>query len=118
MNSITAYLKLAWALKTPFILLLDSYYRFTGKGILSRLAYKLDEKWVKDYFDCDDFAWLYKALASKLQLNGVGFVIGRYDGGLHAWNVALTNEGIYQVEPQNGVTFKWHKEYRPLLVII
>ncbi|GAI74979.1 unnamed protein product, partial [marine sediment metagenome] len=36
----------------------------------------------------------------------------------HCWNVALTNEGIYQVEPQNGYIFKKDKKYGALMVII
>ena len=59
-----------------------------------------------EYFDCDDFALLFKALSSAwFNNNGVGLAIGLVykDGKLlggHAWNLVLINDKIYNFEPQ------------------
>jgi hypothetical protein len=64
-----------------------------------------------EYFDCDDFALLFKALTSaKLNSNAVGLALGllyRDDvmlGG-HAWNVVLINDELYYFEPQTYELF-------------
>ena len=118
MGAIKLYFKLAWQLKTPFILILDSRYRVLPFSMINGLCKIIDVEYETDYFDCDDFAWMFKAEAIKRRINGVGFVIGRYSGGLHAWNVALTNSGVFQVEPQTGHIFGTDGHYRPLAVVI
>jgi len=67
--------------------------------------------------NCDDFAWVFKGAASVNQFNCVGLVIGWWHG-LHCWNVALTEQGVYQIEPQTGEIFTWKKGYVPLFVIL
>ena len=59
-----------------------------------------------DYFDCDDFALLFKALTSaKLNSNAVGIALGlvckdnELLGG-HAWNIVLLNNELWYFEPQ------------------
>ncbi len=47
-----------------------------------------------------------------------GNVIGRFKKGLHAWNVALRQDGVLQVEPQTAKLVETKKGYRPLIVII
>ena len=118
MNSFKLYFRLAWFLKTPFILLLDTHYKPIPIDMIAELCKAIGLVWGEDFSDCDDFAWLFKAEAIKRGLNGVGFVIGRLWGKGHAWNVALTDYGIFQVEPQNAMTFQRDKTYRAWLVII
>jgi len=59
-----------------------------------------------DYFDCDDFALLFKALTSaKMNTNAVGIALGlvykdkQLLGG-HAWNIVLLDNELYYFEPQ------------------
>ena len=61
----------------------------------------------KDYFDCDDFALVFKSIASShFNTNAIGIALGLVvlpDGryGMHAWNVAVTdNKEILHIEPQ------------------
>ena len=103
------YLKLLWVLKTPLIFLLDNYYTlFSGNLNMNYRQYR------SETFDCDDYAFEYKGRAG----HGVGLVFGNYKGTPHAWNVALTVNGIFQVEPQNGMIFKRDKDYIPIVVIM
>jgi len=59
-----------------------------------------------DYFDCDDFALLFKALTTaRFNTNAVGIALGlvykdnELLGG-HAWNIVLLNNELYYFEPQ------------------
>lgn len=82
---------------------------------------RFEQKDLSKVGGCDDYAWLMKALANHEHINGVGFVIGWVKwvgGGLHAWNVGLTDKGVYQLEPQTGMIFRRQGQYRPLLVIL
>lgn len=114
------YRKLMRALRTPFILLLDSFYTVislddaqeTYAGVLA------DVKYIPEWQDCDDFAWIMKAIANAQHINAIGFIVGKVPGGLHAWNVVLCHEGVYQLEPQTGEMFERKEGYRPLLAII
>ena len=108
-------LKLIKSLRTPFIFLLDKRYK--EAKISQIMKYMTSRPYVPDFFDCDDYAWLFKSKAIERGITGVGFVIGFYKFRLHAWNVLLGDE-IYQVEPQNGIAFKRNKNYIPLVVII
>ena len=118
MNRLQLYIKIAWQLKTPFVLLLDNNYRSIDPKTIQLLLGRIGMNYTEDYSDCDDFAWYYKGLASKEGINGVGFVIGRSVGGVHAWNILLTSDGIYQLEPQNGNIFHHDKRYKAWGVII
>ena len=60
-----------------------------------------DLKYTSDYFDCDNFAGLFKDMtAIRYHLNSIGKVINYK--GKHAFNVALTKRGLYVIEPQNA----------------
>ena len=111
------YFKLAWFLKTPFILLLDNRYKPIPYRLIKELCEAIGLVWGEDFSDCDDFAWLFKAEATKRGLNGAGFILGKHHGW-HSWNVALTEYGPFQVEPQNGRIFQKLKDYRAWLVIM
>jgi len=64
-----------------------------------------------EFFDCDDFALLFKALTSaKLNINAVGLALGElYEDetllGGHAWNVVLIDDELYYFEPQTYELF-------------
>ena len=118
MNWLKLYFRLSWFLKTPFILLLDSRYKPIPYKLIKELCEAIGLVWGEDYSDCDDFAWLFKAEAIKRGLNGVGFVIGRLHGKSHAWNVALVEYSLVQIEPQTGITFKKLRNYQVWFVIM
>jgi len=124
LSAIRVYLKLTWALKTPFILLLDNKYKTIPLTVLkSFYATKmLSDKYIPEFYDCDDYAWILKAAANYEEINGLGFVIGwvkwTHLHRLHCWNVALCDEGVWQIEPQNTKIFRKAKGYKPLLIII
>jgi len=112
------YFKVAWACKTPFVLILDRNYKVMFDNTLHQICKSVKEwfKYTIDIQDCDDAAWEFKAQATRLRENGVGFIIGIRKWGLHAWNIVLTNTGIVQVEPQLGKIVS--KGYRPFVVIM
>ena len=113
------YFKLAWHLRTPFVFLLDKKYNLATPKLLKDIQRELlQEKYITDYFDCDDYAWLFKALANRVKVNGIGFVVGKSIGGWHAWNIVLMADRVYQIEPQTGAIFKKSKDYKPVVVII
>ena len=68
---------------------------------------KVDRKtYTGDFFDCDDFAVLFRAKCTDtFGVNGVGIVVD-YSGG-HAYNLILARErgqiAIKWLEPQNDV---------------
>ena len=100
----------------PFILPLDSRYEPITQAELDNLIteYQVKELYYHpDIFDCDDFAWVFKGLASKRKLQ-VGFVIG-WHHGLHCWNVVITDK-VNWIEPQSGKINQ--RGYWPWLVII
>ena len=116
------YFRTAWALKTPFVLLLDRRYKLisadTAREICEALGTTYEEGYKPEVFDCDDYAWLYKAEGSRRQINGIGFAIGRYKGFWYCWNVILTPYGVRNVEPQNCAIFKKLRDYKVWAVII
>jgi len=118
MNSFELYFKTLSVVKTPLIIMLDSDYRYLTHLKIHEIYLTIQEDYEADYFDCDDFALMFKAGAATKRLNGVGFVTGFYGGGLHRWNVVLAEDGVYQFEPQNGYIFKSDRAYIPLLVEI
>jgi len=116
LSALSIYFKIAFALKTPFIWLMDSQYETISKAKLTELCCNMpDLSYIPETRDCDNFAFIYKGIADRTT-NAVGIVVGKVAGGFHAWNVALGEDGIYQVEPQNGLIV--HEGYRPLVVII
>jgi hypothetical protein len=120
LNNLKLYFRILRQLHTPFVLFLDAKYQILSERSLGCLFNLVNDDllYVAEYYDCDDFAWNFKALASQRYENGVGFVIGWYRKGLHAWNCAIMADGIYQIEPQTKSVFRDGKGYRPLMVII
>ncbi len=114
------YFMLAWFCKTPFIFLLDSKYRQVHHSLLASLTVKVRGRYRADYYDCDDFAWRFKAEANNIGENGVGFVVGWGWGrrSFHCWNIALRLVSIQQIEPQTGRIFVKDRRYLPLVVIL
>ena len=112
------YLRVAWALKTPFVFLMDTKYRLLS-ALDARDVYhkKLQHIKYSAFHDCNAFAWLAKALAYKERINSFGFVIG-LARGLHAWNCIATLQGVFQLEPQTERMFERDRKYWALLVII
>jgi len=116
MNSFKLYFRLAWFLKTPFILLLDTHYKLIPYRLIKELCEAIGLVY-GEFTDCTAFAWVFKALAYKRGFNGIGFILGRHRGW-HNWNVALVKYSLCQIEPQNGVTFKKLEGYRAWFVIM
>lgn len=118
LSAVKTYFKLAWHCKTPFIFLFDTKYKLTNITALANLYKEMPEiYYIPELRDCDDYAWIYKALASRAGINTVGLVIGKHHG-LHCWNVAVCDNGIYQIEPQTGSIFQKRDNYKILGVII
>lgn len=119
-SAIKVYFKIALALKTPFVFLLDIEYDLINKKHMG-LFYKMmpDLSYIPNYMDCDNYAFIYKGIADRMT-NSVGFVLGwaKWAQCLHCWNIGICRNGIYQIEPQNGDIFKHKQGYRPILVII
>uniref|UniRef100_A0A6M3L3R3 Agglutinin C-terminal domain-containing protein n=1 Tax=viral metagenome TaxID=1070528 RepID=A0A6M3L3R3_9ZZZZ len=112
------YLKTAWALKNPFVIPIDLNYKRISLDDLSVLFQYEQLPYMADFYDCDDFALVFKASASKLEFNTVGLVIGLLDGKWHVWNCAVCDEGVFQIEPQQARVFKRDSKYKPVGVII
>lgn len=100
----------------PLVLPLDTEYKTCTQEDIDRLMADFSAygfKWLTNIFDCDDFAWVFKAMAARKGLP-VGFVIG-WHNGLHCWNVYITDKAHF-IEPQNGEIDP--KGYLPILTII
>jgi len=86
---------------------LDGYYNvFKDIGHLRRFItnkygeFVWSKRYQKDLFDCDDYSLLFKTMCEYYELiNGVG-VFFDYDTS-HAYNIVVTGDGVYVVEPQN-----------------
>ena len=118
-SGLKTYIKVAWACKTPLVLILDTEYRLISTETLKEIAAQIKNRfeYIKNISDCDDAALLFKAAASERQENGVGLIFGKTPRGLHAWNVAMRDDGLYEVEPQTAAIGK-RKGYKPWVVII
>ena len=119
LSGMKTYLRVAWACKTPLVLILDTKYKLIPAETLKEIAAHIKEKfeYIRDVADCDDAALLFKAAASERHENGVGLIFGKTPRGMHAWNVAMCPDGIFEVEPQNATIGK-RKRYKPWVVII
>ncbi|MHC1627725.1 MAG: hypothetical protein ACXQTI_02700 [Candidatus Nezhaarchaeales archaeon] len=96
--------------------LYDMVYYPTGPLALNSFLKHWRDKWLpqlvytSESFDCDDFAFLFKALCVKDLGVNCAFLVGgevRKDGrllGLHAWNMVLLmgEQKLAFVEPQLG----------------
>ncbi|UCB43982.1 MAG: hypothetical protein JSV77_04920 [Dehalococcoidales bacterium] len=125
MTWLKVYLKLAWACKTPLVLLADKRYKPVTEQQLALIIPAAKRAWKKtayqvDLHDCDDSTDIFKAEASKKAENGVGRVYGLWSGrGLHYWSVVIKENGkVEMIEPQTGDrNRKWGK-YIPFAVMI
>jgi len=115
MNRVKTYCKIAWALRTFNVLLQDIVYYKCQVAMLQNI--KVSLAYQPETADCDNFAFIYKGAADRFG-NSVGIVYGMYNHKLHVWNMALTVDGIYQVEPQNNYIFKSDRAYKPMVVLI
>ena len=82
-------------------LLDDTYYvpPRSSLWLLNALNFGRHLKWVKDSWDCDDYASAFKVLMNlTLGVNAVGMVVGPD----HTWNVVVTETGVVTYEPQTG----------------
>ncbi len=102
MSGWKVYLKVVRACRTPFVFCLDRQYRLLEVGDVMRLA-KAFPPWhyVPEVNDCDDAAFAFRAFGG----HGIGIALSRR----HAWNIALCADGVWHVEPQNGIVSrnKW-----------
>jgi hypothetical protein len=95
MNAVRVYFRVAWACRTPCVLMMDRRYVPRQKETLvSEVESFKRGPSVPERFDCDDFAF---ALKGQLG-HGVGVAFG----ARHAWNIALCTDGVWHIEPQNG----------------
>jgi hypothetical protein len=125
MTWLKVYFKLAWACKTPIVLIADKRYKPVTEPQLALIISAAKRAWKKikyqvDFHDCDDSADIFKAEASKKAENGVGRAYGLWFGrGLHYWSVAIKENGkVEMIEPQTGDrNRKWGK-YIPFTVMI
>jgi len=119
LSGLKTYLRVAWACKTPLVLILDTEYELISEETLKEIAAHIKEKfeYIKNVSDCDDAALLFKAAASERHENGVGLIFGKTPRGFHAWNVAMYQDSISEVEPQTAAIGK-RKSYKPWFVVI
>lgn len=113
------YFKIVWVCKTPLVFLMDFRYKEVELGTLKAIASKIKRSfgYLTDVSDCDDAAWIFKGEASRRKENGVGFVIGLYKKGLHCWNMALSKDKVFHIEPQTG-KLDVDKSYHAFIVVI
>ena len=120
-SAFKAYLKVAWALKTPFVLLMDERYKLLSPiGAWDVYAQKLKQLKYSAYRDCNAFAWVAKAFAYEDEINSIGFVVGlaKWTMRLHSWNCMITTDGVFQGEPQDGRVFDKDKRYWAWVVVM
>ena len=119
LSGLKTFFKVAWACKTPLVFILDTEYRLISTEVLKEIAEQIKSRfeYIKNIADCDDAALLFKAAASERKENGVGLIFGKTPRGFHAWNLAMCNDGLHEVEPQTAAIGK-RKGYKPWVVII
>jgi len=120
MKSYKAKYEILKVCKTPVIFKTDYNYKTTTTdNIKEKMQHEfLQQPYTSDYFDCDDYAWILKALVNKDGVNGIGVVLGRYKDTHHYWNVYLTDNGAMQADPMLSTTFKKSSKYRPYCVLL
>ena len=89
------------------IFALDNKYLVTSQKDMKKIIdwdWTDNKKYVKERYDCDNFAFSFKAMVDKrFGVNNVGLVID-YSGG-HAYNIMVFSDGSVRLfEPQND---KW-----------
>ena len=89
------------------ILSLDNKYLVTNQADMKKIIewdWTDNRKYVAEKYDCDNFAFSFKAMVDrKFNVNNVGLVID-YSAG-HAYNIIVFNDGTVKLfEPQSD---KW-----------
>ena len=58
LSGLKTYLRVAWACKTPLVLILDTEYKSISEVTLEEIAAYINEKfgYIKNVSDCDDAA--------------------------------------------------------------
>ena len=91
---------------------LDETYYYTDYANASVLLESIEMPlFIPETWDCDDMAWYLKSEMARLYgLNCVGYAEGDHLGFYHAWNVVLTDEGIYtwEAELQEWNNASWY----------
>lgn len=65
------------------------------------------DPWTAEEWDCEDIALLVKSrISERYRLNGCALAIGNTPFGYHAWNMLMTEAGLYHLEPQTGELWK------------
>lgn len=93
-------------------LVLDSLYYMTNQSnMLNIIAWDYTDtlQYVKERFDCENFAVLFKAISDlHFRVNQVGIVLD-YESG-HGYNLIVYPDGNIQVlEPQHDNVYLWTK---------
>jgi len=95
---------------------LDDTYYYTDKetaGELITLIHDSLPSYAAETWDCDDIALFFKVrMAYDYGLNCVGYAEGGHIGFTHAWNVVLTDEGVfaYDLDLNEWVNEDWYDE--------
>ncbi len=101
------------AMKLSIIRLpLDGNYRFTNRKNFSNIVlWDTTDRltYVKDFWDCDKFAMLFKIMVSKIfQLSQVAYILDYKSG--HSYDLILFSESEPMIlEPQNDAMWVWTK---------
>lgn len=100
---------------------------FLWSYIVKHAKLKAYKRYVKDRYDCEDFAmWFKEFIAAEFGLNGVHACIGRVFGGIrHGFNLIFSDQGYLYCEPQGLVPGLWTLSqndgffhYRPELILL
>ena len=98
-----AYLRVAWACKTPFVICIDNYY--DEVDIADVMRYIPEGEYVPETHDCDDFALVMNSYVA------ISFIKSTYDkqgafmtlwSNTHAYNGFVDDKATWVYEPQNG----------------
>jgi len=106
------------------IYLSDADYQVTSKAEIVRFLSLDDsdkEKYVSEYYDCDDFSYRLHGQFSIPGWSSLAFGIlwsGTPNGG-HAINCFIDEDReVWVVEPQNDSIFKLPKNWEPWIIIM
>ena len=92
----------------------EGWGKVFGKVLLDMPKYTVEK------FDCENFAVLVSARTSELfQLNTCGIAIGQSPQGYHGFNIFLSDNGFFYLEPQTGDVYSVTEDsgYKAELVI-
>lgn len=78
-------------------------------------------KYVSEKFDCENYALLTTTRVSeRYRLNTCGIVIGQSPMGYHGFNIFISEQGLYYLEPQTGDIFSISEDsgYKAEIIIL